>query len=529
MLPDESRASDAGPPGPVLRENAVMMGTRAEDATRLSGSLLFAARVSWLIVALLALGLFSAAIPVRFGQLLTLTPMGNLATAQLTPQEGDLLQASGFSLTLYALYFIAVETTFAAIFAIIGLMVFMRKSDDWLAAFISMTLITFGVIIPATVRALDTPQFGLEWLVHLIQVLGWGSFFTFFYIFPDGRFVPHWTRTRPLLFAGWAIAWFLFPIANLFTWPLPLAMLVLLALFTSGAIAQIYRYTRVSNLTQRLQTKWVVFGFSGATVGILVFLASSFFLPALRQPGSSRIASMMIGIPFFAVSLLLIPISIEIAIRRYRLWEIDPLINRALVYGMLTAILAGTYSASITFSQRMFIAFTGEKSDGAIVLTTLVVASMFTPVKSRLQDFVDARLKRTATIQSLQAFGDQVKSFVEMIDVEQITQWLLEESASALGARGGAVHLHRSDALQLVCTRGAWDGNPKLSIGLEADGKPIGVVSLSARINGEEYTRQDRATLEQTAAQVARAIALARSTFEIREGVMNTGAGPKAA
>jgi hypothetical protein len=509
MLPDESRVSAVSPLGAKPQDSAVTIGAHIDDATRLSGSLLFVLRLAWVIIVFLALGLFVAAIPVRFNELLTVTSAGNLATAQLALQEADLLNASGFSLSLYALYFIAVETIFATVFATIGLIVFIRKSDNWLAAFISMTLNTFGAIIPATIRALDSPESGLEWLVHLIQVLGWGSFFTFFYIFPNGRFVPHWTRTGPLLFVGWAIAWLLFPIANLFTWPLPLAMFVLLALFTSGAITQIYRYTRVSNVTQRLQTKWVVFGFSGATAGILVFLVSVFFLPPLQQPGSSRIALMMIGIPFFAVCLSLIPTSIGIAIQRYRLWAIDPLINRTLVYGMLTAILAGTYSASITFSQKMFIVLTGEKSDGAIVLTTLVLTSMFTPVKLRLQEFVDTRLKRAATIRSLQAFGDQVRLFVEMIDANQITQRLLEESTSALGARSGAVHLYDNDVMHLVCTRGEWDGNPKLSIPLETDGMRIGVVSLGTRLNGEEYAREDRATLEQVAEQVARAYALA--------------------
>ena len=85
----------------------------------------------------------------------------------------------------------------------------------------------------------------------------------------------------------------------------------------------------------------------------------------------------------------LLPIAVGIAILRYRLYDIDIVIQRTLVYVPLTALLAGIYAASIGISQRLFIAVTGNSSDGAIVLSTLILATTFTPIKNAIQGRVD--------------------------------------------------------------------------------------------------------------------------------------------
>jgi hypothetical protein len=469
-------------------------------------------RVVWILLVALALGLFIAAIPVRFNQLMTILPSGDNATVQLSVEEANLLQTRGISLTFYAFYFIAVEIIFVTVFAAIGFLVFWRKSEDRLACFISLTLITFGVLIPATIRAADTPGSGMGWLVHGLQVLGWGSFFTFFYLFPDGQFVPRWTRNRPFLFVGWALAWLLFPAANLFNWPLPLALLVLLAVFTSGGIAQVYRYRRVSGPMERLQTKWVVFGFTAATLGIALFLLPMAYVPGVRQPGWTRVLYHMVGIPFFALSILLIPISIDLAVRRNRLWAIDPIINRTLVYVPLSAILAGVYSASITLSQRLFVAFTGEKSDAPVVLTTLIVVSAVTPIKNSLQTLVDKRFKEAPEPgKKLKAFQEHVRSVIRVLDAAQSTRDLLDQAVRAFDARGGAVHLIEAGQERLLHTYGQWNGEARLSLPLECGGTRYGTLSLGARRNGLEYTAHDQDILQQTAEVVAYAISL-RST-----------------
>jgi hypothetical protein len=91
----------------------------------------------------------------------------------------------------------------------------------------------------------------------------------------------------------------------------------------------------------------------------------------------------------------LLPLAAAVAILHHRLYDIDVILNRALVYIPLTAILAGLYAAGVALFQRLFVAVTGDRSDGAVVITTLVLAGLFTPVKNGLQNFVDRRFKPT--------------------------------------------------------------------------------------------------------------------------------------
>ena len=133
------------------------------------------------------------------------------------------------------------------------------------------------------------------------------------------------------------------------------------------AASLIVRFGRARG-DERQQLKW--FAYAGALT-----------VPAIA--GEELLGDTVPDI-LFPVAILLLPIAAGIAILKYRLYEIDLLINRTLVCGPLTAILAGACVASVGLSQRLFVALTGETLDAAIVLTTLVVAAVFTPVKNRL-------------------------------------------------------------------------------------------------------------------------------------------------
>ena len=137
---------------------------------------------------------------------------------------------------------------------------------------------------------------------------------------------------------------------------------------------------------ERLQIRWFVYA------GCIVILG--FLVDALNGivPG---LAGVSLVLTIGAVTAL--PLAVGIAILRYRLYEIDVIINRTLVYGLLTAALAGLYTAALAFFQRLFVAVTGQGSDLAIVMTLFVLATVFTPIKTSLQTAVDGRVKRTAT------------------------------------------------------------------------------------------------------------------------------------
>jgi uncharacterized membrane protein len=148
--------------------------------------------------------------------------------------------------------------------------------------------------------------------------------------------------------------------------------------YSASALSLVVRF-RASSGEQRRQFKWVAF--AAAIVAIVSPLGFS---------------DLEVGEAIFILAVAGIPIAAGIAIVRSRLWDIDAIINRSLVYGALTAILAGLYTASIRLFNGLFVALTGEESDATLVITTLLLATTFTPIKRRLERIVERRLSPAA-------------------------------------------------------------------------------------------------------------------------------------
>ena len=232
----------------------------------------------------------------------------------------------------------------------------------------------------------------------------------------------------------------------------------------------------------------IVFWFLSPLFGVSLGFSTTMFLPVL----------------------VIFPFSVAIAIFRYRLLEVDTFVNRTLFYGVLTAILAGIASGSITLLQKTFVTLTGERSDVAFVIATLILVSAFEPIKARMRSLVDRRFKEQPdNTRELRAFGHDVRCFLDMSDPQQITRRLLEEAARGLRAPSGAVSLRTAGELRTIHTVGRWQGEAGMAVPLECDGQRYGSISLGPRIGGEPYTRQEGELLAQVAAQVAQAISRA--------------------
>jgi hypothetical protein len=205
-----------------------------------------------------------------------------------------------------------------------------------------------------------------------------------------------------------------------------------------------------------------------------------------------------------------LPISIGIAILPYRLYEIDLLINRALVYGSLTAFLAGLYAAAIQLFKLLFEGATGETSETAVILTTLILAAAFTPAKNQAQRLVDRYFGQVHDPhKELKAYADQIESIVRVLDIEENASQFLQRAVDSLDAEGGTVYLYDGGT---VCAKGtvSTDAPGSVRVPLVYNGAEIGYLALGPRSDGATYAGEDREALEATACQVARAIVLAR-------------------
>jgi hypothetical protein len=392
-------------------------GPAAPPATNLRGCQRRLAQIAWLAVALPTIGLFLASVPVYYSYLLTPCPVAACTNGQLTPDTQRALHALGLSVGFYAAYTVALDVAVAAVYSAVAFLLFWRRSDDLMALFAALALLTFGSATFTTSMQLLAELYPLWWFpVHVVGFIGDVSMLTFLYLFPDGRFVPRWIRLLAVLWIVYQVPVYFFPQspANLSgTW---LGQVVFLGLIGSGVAAQVYRYWRISSPTQRQQTKWVVFG---SAVGIaleviVVAVVVSGMLPWPLEPGSP---TYFIGLTGAFLSLLLIPLSIGMAILRARLWDIDILINRTLVYGLLTAALTLIYIGCVVLLQTIVTAFTNlSHSELVTVASTLVIAALFTPLRRRIQDVIDRRFYRRKydAAKTLQVFGAKLRDETDL-------------------------------------------------------------------------------------------------------------------
>ncbi|MDP8948294.1 MAG: hypothetical protein M3N09_09390 [Actinomycetota bacterium] len=186
--------------------------------------------------------------------------------------------------------------------------------------------------------------------------------------------------------------------------------LALLALLLA-LVSMIARFRRSIGV-ERQQLKWVMY--TGA-------LAASGF--ALTLFLSGPLANAVFAIAFLAF--IGVPVAAGVAILRYRLYEIDLLINRSLVYGSLTAALILVYVGSVVLLQSLLRALTGQESQLAVVTSTLAIAALFNPLRRRIQSFIDRRFYRRKydARKTLEAFSTRLRNET---DLDRLTADLLE-------------------------------------------------------------------------------------------------------
>jgi hypothetical protein len=226
---------------------------------------------------------------------------------------------------------------------------------------------------------------------------------------------------------------------------LPLCML-------ASALSLVLRYRRSAG-EEREQIKWIAFAASVVGVLYLITMVSSF---TYSGPWGGAGTPLWLGLLQQAslVSFTAIPIAVGFAVLKYRLYDIDILINRTIVYGSLTATLVALYFGVIVVLQRFFVLFTGQQSTLAVVASTLLIAALFTPLRRRIQSFIDKRFYRNKydARKTLEAFAaklreetdlgalsdDLVGVVKETMQPAHVSLWLRSDSAARAKPSGNS-------------------------------------------------------------------------------------------
>ena len=403
--------------------------------TRLSGTRLIIARTVWLALVIPSMGLFVASLPVYYAQIkrACVDPVTCNLNGALTAKGLHDLSTLGLSVSAYAALLTIFFTIIVAIWSGIGFLIFWRRSDEWFALFLAFFLVIFNISylgFPISALALAYPA--LDVPIRFLSALGLASIVLFLVLFPNGRLVPRWMGLF-LLFGLIGAVSSVLPSTSRFNsdnllWLLGLVNQVV---FVAIIFSQIYRYRRVSTRVERQQTKWVVLGIITVVTGIFVVLPIfDFFFPMFNQINTP--SSLIFGFAPYPLLLLSIPVTVGIAVLRYRLYDIDVLINRTLVYGTLTVLLALVYFGLVIGLGSLMRLFTGQLSQSPVIIvaSTLVIAALFQPLRRRLQSIIDRRFYRRKydAARILAAFSVTLRNEVDLNQLREELVAVVQET-----------------------------------------------------------------------------------------------------
>lgn len=302
----------------------------------------------------------------------------------------------------------------------VAILIFAGRSDDWVALLTgaAMTSILLeGVLLQE--RSLQIVAEGLFWLGTVLWM-------PLPFVFPDGRFVPRWSRWATLgLIVGVCVSTVLNVDAGL---TILAGIWVVLAV-----VANVYRYRRVSSQAERLQT-WLLVT---SLVAILISSTTWLVFPVIwphTQATPDRVVALLVEAVIYMTCYGTFSACLAAAILRYRLWDIQVIVRRTLIYGTVTLLLALVYFGGVAILQSLFSSLTNNRSSLTVVISTLGIASLFSPLRQRVQRFIDRRFYRRKydAQKMLEQFSARMR---DEVDLDRMTVELLDVAEKTMQPR----------------------------------------------------------------------------------------------
>jgi len=317
-------------------------------------------RGAWLVLVLINLGIFALSIPFFISDKNTLF------------------------ITNHPWFYILIDILTVGGFLLFGSFISVRRSDNWMVLYTVWAMLFFGLLNSVTYTTFTRTSNVLLFFTIYCAIL----LYTFLLVFPDGQFRPRWTIGLAAGFLGWDfIARYFIHEANNFIYSIADLAFLLLAL-----VVCIYRYRAYFSPLRKQQTKWVIFGTALAVLGIQ---ARAILVGFLNSSGQSEVYNFvfLITYPLTHLLLFLVPLSVMFAALRFRLWDIDFMIERGLVFGSVTLFLIAVFIFDFWLAQTVFTALLGaEQAMFAVGFAMLVSGAAFNPIRKRLESFIDQKL-----------------------------------------------------------------------------------------------------------------------------------------
>ncbi|HEU0291450.1 MAG TPA: histidine kinase [Anaerolineales bacterium] len=452
---------------------------------------------------------------------------------RLRPEQVQALEKFGLTLDQYGWVGALQLGIPALLLLLIAAGLFWRKSNDWMVLFASAMVATFSIHNTPLLFTLTLHQPTWGWASHLASIVALSCLLIFPLIFPNGAFVPHWTRWMAIYdVAGAVMASFLgsamLEVLGGVLGRVFIGLCVLLP-FGIGVYAQLYRYFRVARPAERQQFKWVVVGFVGALVAqfaVLIPLNALLTSRAINADPAQALVLSTIPDTLWQVSILLIPVCITISVLRYRLWDIDVFINRSLVYGALIVSVIGLYMVVVGVAGALF-QFIGNTL--LAILATGLIAVLFHPLRQRLQRGINRLMygERDDPYSALSRLGRRLES---SLAPESVLPTVVTTVRDVLKLPYVAIYLQQnSEGYKIVAESASPSlrlengrivvpgmGQVGLCFPLIHQGETLGYIVLGPRAPNEAFGSTDLHLLEDLAPQVGVAVHAVRLTADLQ-------------
>ncbi|MEZ4769477.1 MAG: GAF domain-containing sensor histidine kinase [Caldilineales bacterium] len=476
----------------------------AASVPELSGNWLRAARAAWIMLAILAVAVLVTALP-GYAQ----SFRGELA--HIGAQDRSL------GITIIAVLSTVASLAAALLSLILATLFFRSRFTEPLAAALSYFLLLYAVVMAGPLETWSAYWLGDTVVVMRLQGLLIAiPSVALLALFPNGRFVPPWTRWLVILAVPLAVAMVFVPFPGAAELGGPGSILIiavaagLVGLLIAGLAAQVYRFRRVSSVTERQQAKWVVYGFA-LWLGYILLSTGPFFYLESLPPGAPAPWWAAISVLGWFLALNIVPLSLTISVTRYRLWDIDLVINRTLVYGALTAFVIAIYALVVGGAGALF------QAQGNWLLTLIatgLVAVLFQPVHIRLQRAVNRLLygHRDEPLEVMARLGQRLE---DALAPEQVLPTLVETIAQTLKLPYAAITTGPGEAQQMAVSYGKPAANAR-SFPLIYQGATIGFLLAAPRSPGESFTPAEEQLLQNAARQAGTAVHALQLTADLQ-------------
>jgi serine phosphatase RsbU (regulator of sigma subunit)/anti-sigma regulatory factor (Ser/Thr protein kinase) len=439
---------------------------------------------------------------------------------------------------------------FSLLSVALGVLLISIRTNDLAARLLALGMVGTAAVFNFTGHALLEEIPGLAVPIHDNFHIAAGLAYVYaLMVFPDGRLVPRWTRRHwfrwPLRIAYFvAITWaVLYNKSRLHGDPTGFVLFFGVLIPVAGITSQALRLRRASSATERQQSRVLIWALSIA-LGVALLLAG-LGLVIGKAALEAQTEAQLKELPFlvFPVLFAMIPITLTAVLVRYRLWDIDRVINQTLVYGALTGVLAVVYVISVGLLLLLLSPLT-RKSNLALIGSTLAVAALARPLRDRVQSFIDRRFYRSRydAARTLEAFSASVLDEIDLDTITselravvqqtmqpaRVTLWLRPEADQPPDDLGGPIAIDRDDPLvtHLEAVAGPLDldqveiaspardalrtAGVRLVVPLVSRGKLIALLNLGPRLSDRPYSGDDRKLLHDLAAHAAPALRVAR-------------------